>query len=92
MTSSPSAEPRSVVVTGAAGSIGIPLCEALTAQGYTVTVVSRDPVVAATRVPAADRYVLWTGDAGSEEMAAALNGSAALIHLAGPSLFAGRVN
>ena len=92
MSSSPSAQPKSVVITGAAGSIGVPLCATLTARGYLVTVVSRNPVVAATRVAHADRYVLWTGDTGAEEMAAALDGSGALVHLAGPPLFAGRVN
>lgn len=82
---------KRVVVTGATGSIGMPLSKALLGKGYGLTVLTRDPAAARTRLPGALEYLRWSED-GPTGWATSLEGADALIHLAGSPLFAGKVN
>ena len=67
-----------VLVAGATGFIGRPLCRALTAAGHRVIVVSREPGRA------------LPGAVGWEQLAGAVGASDALVNLAGDTIAAGR--
>ena len=77
-----------IVVVGATGRIGRPLCEDLIAAGHAVTVVSRDPGRAARLVPRAAGYITW--QPGSAEFRGHLEAADAVVYLAGAPLFDGR--
>lgn len=79
---------KTVVVTGATGMIGRPLCKALLERGYAVTVFSRDPEAAKVKVPGATSYVAWDAN-GMGAWKAALKGAYGVVNLAGESLFNG---
>ncbi len=80
---------KTVVVTGATGTIGKVLCKRLQERGYHVVVFSRDPEKAGRLVPDMARYVRWepapTGLWESE-----LDGVHAVIHLASAPAFGKR--
>jgi uncharacterized protein len=79
-----------VVVIGATGTIGRPLCEALLSKGYEVVVFSRDPVHARSVVQDASAYVAWSPeDRLSGECTQWLRKADAVIYLAGAPLFNG---
>ena len=78
-------EANRVVVTGATGLIGKPLCRRLIERGYQVVVFSRDPGAARKAVPGAADYVAWQ-PAESGAWAAAIDGAYGVIHLAGASV------
>lgn len=79
---------KRVVVTGATGTIGKLLCQTLLERGYEVTVFSRDPQAARTKVPGASDYVPWQPNA-TEPWAGSLDGAFGVINLAGEPLFDG---
>lgn len=83
------AEARRVVVTGATGLIGRPLCAELAANGYQVVVFSRDPQKARMVAPNAADYVAWT-PAEDGAWKAAVDGAWAVVHLAGAPVFGKR--
>lgn len=71
-----------VAITGASGLVGPAVIAALHRQGAEVTVLSRDPTRARSRLPEAAEIVRW---AALEEPApaSALDGRDAVVHLAG---------
>jgi uncharacterized protein len=71
-----------VTLTGATGRIGGGLAQALAARGDEVTVLTRDPQRAATRLPAGVTPVTWDPTAGPAP-AEALAGRDGVVHLAG---------
>ena len=80
-----------VVVTGATGQIGRPLCQALLAAGQEeVVVFSRDPARAQRSVPGAAAYLAWSADDLPGECLDQLAAADAVVHLAGGPLFDGR--
>lgn len=81
---------RRVVVVGATGHIGRPLCEALVAAGDSVVVFSRDPAHAKDVVAGAADYVTWSPDELSAECAERIGSADAVVYLAGATLFDGR--
>lgn len=84
-------ETKRVIVTGATGLIGKPLCQQLAAHGYEVVVFGRDIAHAQRQVPSATNYVQWT-PAENGPWTSALDGAYAVIHLAGASVFGKRWN
>ncbi|MBL8256764.1 MAG: TIGR01777 family oxidoreductase [Pseudoxanthomonas mexicana] len=72
-----------VLLTGGTGFIGRALCLHLLQTGHTLSVLTRDPVHARTRVPASVRLVTSLDDARDVE---------AVVNLAGEPLMAGRWN
>jgi hypothetical protein len=81
---------RRMVVVGATGRIGRPLCRELLQAGNLVTVFSRDPAHAQQVIPGAASYVAWTPDRLSPECAGHLERADAVVYLAGGPLFDGR--
>jgi hypothetical protein len=79
-----------VLVAGATGRIGRPLCRELLQAGNLVTVFSRDPAHAQQVVPGAASYVAWTPGRLSPECAGHLEWADAVVYLAGGPLFDGR--
>src|SRR5580700_4569538 len=79
-----------VVVVGATGHIGRPLCRELLRAGNLVTVFSRDPDRARHVVPGAAGYVAWSPVRLPEECVAHLEWADAVVYLAGGPLFDGR--
>jgi uncharacterized protein (TIGR01777 family) len=79
-----------VVVVGATGQIGRPLCAELARTGYAVTVFSRDPARARGLVPTAADYIAWSPSGLTAEVAGHLAAADAVIYLAGAPLFDGR--
>ncbi|WP_243359091.1 TIGR01777 family oxidoreductase [Fundidesulfovibrio terrae] len=83
--------PKSVIVSGGSGFIGKPLCRALMAGGYRVTVLTRG----ASRPLSADpegalpEYVTWDGHSGAGWGHLA-DGAHALVNLAGEGIAEGR--
>jgi uncharacterized protein len=75
-----------VLVTGATGFIGKPLCRALTAGGHTITAVVRDATRATRSLPADTRLIVWSPGRLHEELTAAVSEADALINLAGESI------
>ena len=86
-TPSPMASsPRKIAVTGASGFVGKHLVPALLARGHEVVAMSRSP-----RAESAPRLRWTTYDPTSaESIRAAIDGSDAVIHLAGHGVFEGR--
>jgi uncharacterized protein len=81
---------RRIVVIGATGRIGRPLCEALVAAGYILIVFSRDPDRARLAVADAADYVAWDPGDLSPECASHLEWADDVVYLAGSPLFDGR--
>jgi hypothetical protein len=79
-----------VVVVGATGHIGRPLCRELVRAGNLVTVFSHDPDRARHVVPGAAGYVAWSPVRLPEECVAHLEWADAVVYLAGGPLFDGR--
>jgi uncharacterized protein len=82
---------RRVVVVGATGQIGRPLCRELIRAGDAVSVFSRDPGRARTLVPGAAGYLRWNPrDRLTAECGGCLAAADAVVYLAGAPLFDGR--
>jgi uncharacterized protein len=79
-----------VVVVGATGQIGRPLCEELIRAGHAVVVFSRDPARARQLVPGAAGYVAWHPGSLPAECRDQLGCADAVVYLAGARLFDGR--
>jgi uncharacterized protein len=80
-----------VVVVGATGQIGRPLCRELARSGHAVSVFSRDPARARHLVPGAADYLQWSpGSRLSAECGGHLAAADEVIYLAGAPLFDGR--
>jgi uncharacterized protein (TIGR01777 family) len=79
-----------VVVVGATGLIGRPLCGQLIRAGHAVVVFSRDPARARQLVPRADGYVAWSPGSLSADCRGQLGSAHAVVYLAGGPLFDGR--
>ena len=80
-----------VVVVGATGQIGRPLCRELALAGHAVTVFSRDPARARQLVPEAADYLEWSpGGRLTAQCAGHLAAADAVVYLAGGPLFDGR--
>lgn len=78
-----------VVITGGTGFLGTPLADALVAEDDDVVVLTRQPPArndAHRRVS----YVQWTPDGTAGPWAAAIDGAAAVVNLAGESIAAKR--
>jgi uncharacterized protein (TIGR01777 family) len=79
-----------VVVIGATGQIGRPLCHELALAGRAVSVFSRDPARAAQLVPGAADYLEWgPGNRLTAQCAGHLAAADAVVYLAGAPLFDG---
>ena len=79
-----------VVVIGATGRIGRPLCRDLTGTGHAVSVFSRDPARARRLVPQAADYVRWSPDGSlAADCLGHLAAADAVVYLAGGPLFDG---
>ena len=80
-----------VVVVGATGQIGRPLCRELALTGHAVSVFSRDPARARQLVPEAADYLQWSpGSRLTAQCAGHLAVADAVVYLAGGALFDGR--
>ena len=79
-----------VVVVGATGQIGQPLCRELMRAGHAVVVFSRDPARARHLVPGAAGYVAWHPGSLPAECRDELGSADAVVYLAGGPLFDGR--
>ena len=79
-----------VVVVGATGHIGRPLCRELLRAGNLVTVFSRAPDRARHVVPGAAGYVAWSPVSLPAECVSHLEWADAVVYLAGGPLFDGR--
>lgn len=80
-----------VVVVGATGHIGRPLCRELIRTGYAVSVFSRDPGRAKQLVPGAADYLEWAPDRRmTAEAYGHLAVANAVVYLAGGPLFDGQ--
>lgn len=79
-----------VIVVGATGQIGRPLCRELQRAGHSLVVFTRDPVRAERLVPGAASYVAWDPAGLPAACVAHLGAADAIIYLAGESLFDGR--
>lgn len=76
-----------ILITGATGLIGRPLCRALTAEGHTVIALSRDPDKAGDLEAA--KVFRWQAQSGPPP-AEALGAIDAVVHLAGEPIAARR--
>ena len=79
-----------VVIVGATGQIGRPLCHELMRAGHYVVVFSRDPSRARDVVPGAADHVAWSPDELPRGCAGHLESADAGVYLAGGPLFDGR--
>lgn len=84
-------EKNRVVVTGATGMIGRPLCKRLLERGYDLTVFSRNPGAAREKVPGASQYIGWQPEE-SGAWASAIDGAYGVVSLAGENLFDGHLS
>jgi uncharacterized protein (TIGR01777 family) len=73
---------KRVIVTGATGTIGRALCEALAARGDQPIALSRSRSKAEHKLAGVDTHE-WADPPGSQPPAAALSGSDAVVHLLG---------
>jgi hypothetical protein len=80
-----------VVVVGATGQIGRPLCRVLAQAGYAISVFSRDPGRARQLVPEASDHLQWAPDSRlTAEGRGHLAVADAVVYLAGGPLFDGQ--
>jgi len=82
------AEPRPILLSGATGLVGGRLVRALAKAGLPVRALTRDPAAARAQLPAGAEPVGWDGIRAPAE---AVAGAAAVVHLAGEPVFAGRL-
>ena len=73
-----------VLITGGSGFIGGELCRRLAAHGHALTVLSRSPARARSKLPEGTRVVASLDDIGDDE---AIDG---IVNLAGENLFTRR--
>ena len=78
-----------VLVTGATGFIGRPLCLRLLGAGHTVRALSRDPDRARGVLPT-DVEIVGGSSRSGDGLVAAVDGTDGVIHLAGESIASGR--
>ncbi len=78
---------KRVIVVGATGIIGRPLCRILQAAGYELVVFSRDPAAARRLVPDASEYVAWQAEERGDWVSA-VDGAWAVVNMAGAPFFA----
>ena len=81
-----------VLVTGATGVIGAQLALRLIERGEKVVLLVRSPEAAAYKVPGAAGYIQWDSEMEEGEWCGFVNGSKAVIHLAGKPLLESRWN
>lgn len=80
-----------VVVTGGTGFIGRPLCLKLLELGHTVTVLTRNPDAAQSRLDPRIAAIGWQGSRGAtDELMTALSSAEIVINLAGAPIAEGR--
>lgn len=79
-----------IVIIGATGSIGRPLCSDLIRRGHAVIVFSRDAAHAKRVIPDAAEHVSWQPHEMNADARAHLNASDAVVYLAGGPLFDGQ--
>lgn len=79
-----------IAVTGGTGFIGKVVVKRLLDAGLETVVLSRDPVKAAFQVDRRARCAPWSASMSPEELAEAIEGCAAIVHLAGENVGAGR--
>jgi uncharacterized protein (TIGR01777 family) len=77
-----------LVIAGGTGFLGRPLAQALVKDGHTGAILSRSPDVAAP-APGLD-VVSWTPDGNTGSWATVIDGSDAVVNLAGESIAGGR--
>ncbi len=84
--------PRRIIVTGATGAIGRPLCTALAACGYEIVVFTRDPNTACRSIPEASDFVAWhpLEAHATRGWVRAVDGAYGVVHLAGAPVFGPR--
>ncbi len=77
--------PRRIIVTGATGAIGRPLCTALAAREYEVVVFTRDPNTARRSIPEASDFVAWDPleARATRGWVRAVDSAYGVVHLAG---------
>ncbi len=80
---------KKIILTGATGFIGNTVARELFKRSYDVVVFSRNPVVAAQKIPGAIAYVAWQPQENGPWITA-LDGAYAVIHCAAPSIFGKR--
>lgn len=74
-----------IVLIGATGFIGMPLCWALARAGHELVVLARDPERAAAQLPKGTEVPAWRSD-GDGEWTEALAQTDAVVNLAGESI------
>lgn len=79
-----------ILVTGATGFIGKPLCEKLTSQGHQVCALTRNPELSMSKVPSVTKFFAWD-PINFEPPSDAFSETDVVIHLAGESV-SGRWN
>lgn len=77
-----------IVISGATGLIGKPLCAALIADGHTITVLTRNPEQT-RKMPAQIQLVHWDGQTLGD-WSRSVDGADAIINLAGAGIADGR--
>lgn len=80
---------KKIIVTGATGLIGSHICEELFNRGDSITILTRNPDKAKSKLPYANEYVEWNYRKPND-WKHHLNSKDAVIHLAGANLFARR--
>lgn len=75
-----------IVLSGATGVIGTALVKSLTDRGESVVLLVRSVEAAKEKIPGAAAYLPWHSGMQSGEWVSALDGSKAVIHLAGKPL------
>lgn len=82
---------KKVIIAGATGSIGRILIGDLTARGDEVTIFTRNPEKAAQKLSNVKKFIKWNYEQ-PDEWINELNGTDAVVHLAGANLGARRWN
>ncbi len=80
---------KRIIITGATGFIGRPLCTHLVEEGYDVVALSRNPVKGAESLPDNISVVKWDAKT-AEGWANYADGTYAIINLAGENIGSGR--
>ena len=81
--------PSKIVISGATGFLGKFIISALSSKGYDICVLSRNAEKARKSLGEAHQYVQWNGEL-SAELQSAIEGSKAVIHLAGANVAGAR--
>ncbi|MBI3258791.1 MAG: TIGR01777 family protein [Ignavibacteriae bacterium] len=77
--------PSKIVISGATGFLGKYIIEELTSKGYSICIFSRNAESARKNLGAEHEYVNWDCEE-SPELLSAIEGSKAVIHLAGANI------